>query len=463
MNNENFNNIDDQSNVTNIPVNDAPIDDIPMESSPIDESQLYDMPSGEFFEDSQSNINKSINNPTNVVDQYNQVSNEYIDDSEGISSYEDQIQNSEDIELYTQQPKNSDLPDNYNDEYVFNEDMNNYDNQYYDDNYVDYDDGYGNDYYDNQNMYGNNDTVAYNNSGYSNYGNNFDALNSGGYNNMNNNFTVAPSYAPPTNNMVNFSQQPVQPVQTVAVQPIPTVQIVTQPVVPTVQTVAVPPTTNELNSDGSIHPKTIGPEEFQRKVRASRRPFNFMLLVIYGLIIAVIGYFIHALWVEHNSYTFSKEQINLVQGYSYTEVIYEKGKLDLNSNYEWKSENDTIATVDGNGKISAKSVGTVNIVVKSKKTKKVKKIIVEVVNIKIQSLSISPKDKALKVGEAYSVYPSINGSTKYTLNFIWKSSNENVATVSGDGTITTKNPGTTVITVSIPNTKYKATMNIKVK
>ena len=290
--------------------------------------------------------------------------------------------------------------------------------------------------------------MAYNNSGYSSYGNNFDALNSGGYN-MNSNFTVAPSYAPPTNNMVNFNQQPVQ-----VVQPIPTIQVVP---------VAVQPTAGELISDGTNHPKTIGPDEFQRKVKASRRPVNFMLLGIYAIIIAVIGYFGYSLWLEKNAYTLSKDRMTIVLGHSYSEVIYERGKLDVNTNYEWKSENEEIATVDENGKISAKKEGTVTITVKSKKTKKVRKVMVEVANVQIKSFEITPKDKTLKVGEAYQIYPSVNGSAKYLVNVAWKSSNENVATISNEGIITTKTPGTTVITASIPNTKFKANMNIKVK
>lgn len=438
MNNEyNNNTIDTQTDGTDIPVNDTPVDDSAYDN------QSYDMPTGDFFEDSQSNINKSINNPTAVVDQYNQVSNGYIDDSEGISSYEDQIQNSQDISLYTQQAKTDDLPENYNDEYVFNEDMNNYNDQY------GYDDGYGyNDYYDNG-MYDNN-TVAYNNSGYSSYGNNFDTLNSGGYN-TNGNFTVAPSYAPPTNNMVNFNQPPIQ-----QVQPIP-VQIISAPV-------GIQPTAGELISDGTEHPKTIGPEEFERKVRRSKRPFNFMLLAVYGIIIAVIGYFGYNLWLEKNSYSLSKERMNLVQGYNYTEVIYEKGKLDLNTNYEWKSDNETVASVDEKGKIIGKSNGTATITVKSKKTKKAKKIIVEVVKLDLKTLVITPKEKVLFVGnDAFNIIPSINGSNKYTLNLDWKSSNENVASVSSEGIVTTKTKGTTIVTVSIPNTKLKASMKIIVK
>ena len=476
MNNEN-NNLETQSNITDIPANETSIDntqyDAPIDNNqydaPIDNNQYddqayetstdeanydYDMPNGDFFEDSQSNINKSINNPTAVVDQYNQVSNGYIDDSEGISSYEDQIQNSQDISLYTQQSKTTDSPENYDDEYVFNEDMNNYNNQYYDDAY---NDEYGYDQYYDDGMYDNN-TVAYNNSGYSSYGNDFNTLNSGGYN-TNGNFTVAPSYAPPTNNMVNFNQQPIQ--QIPSVQTIP-VQIVATPQV--VTALGVQPTAGELISDGTNHPKTIGPEEFERKVRRSKRPFNFMLLIVYAIIIAIIGYFGYNLWQEKNAYTLSKDRMNLISGYSYTEVVYEKGKMDLNTNYTWKSENETIATVDDSGRITAKSVGSTYIVVKSKKTKKVRKVMVEVVDLQIKSLEITPKEKILYVGnDAFTIIPSINGSSKYTVNLNWKSSNENVATVSSDGVVTTKTKGTTVITVTIPNTKFKATMTIVVR
>ena len=72
--------------------------------------------------------------------------------------------------------------------------------------------------------------------------------------------------------------------------------------------------------------------------------------------------------------------------------------MDLNTNYTWKSENETIATVDDPGRITAKSVGSTYIVVKSKKTKKVRKVMVEVVDLQIKSLEITPKEKVLYVG-----------------------------------------------------------------
>ena len=58
------------------------------------------------YDDSQTNLNKSINNHTDIVNNYNQVTNDYIDDTNAINTFEDQINSSQDLNIYTQQPNN---------------------------------------------------------------------------------------------------------------------------------------------------------------------------------------------------------------------------------------------------------------------------------------------------------------------------------------------------------------------
>ncbi len=485
-----------------------------MNANEIDPTSIFGVDSSDIGNDNiifdeQTNLNKSINNHTDVVGNYNQNNTTNIDDSEGISSYEEQISNGKDIEVYTQQPKQqNNMPDpqiddnnmyydnnGYNDFNINGFNNNNYDNNGYDNynngynnGYVDnygnggydnynngYNDGYADNYnnggYDNYNTgydnYNNgyNDGYVdnYNNGGYDNYNNGYDNYNNGyndgyvdnygngGYDNYNNGYSayntgaysdnsynnnefanpVAPTYGNQKNSSVSFNGN-------------------------------VLPNTNkeELFSDGSKHPKTIGPVEFEKKVKNSVRPFNFMLTGIYLIIIAVIGYFGYNLWLDKNSFTFSKDRMNLVLGYTYEEKVYVKGELDNNSNYEWQSEDTEIATVNSKGKITAKKEGTVNIIATSKKTKKKNTIIVKVINADIKQFTIKPNEKVVYIGNTYTVVPLINGQSSLTINYEWASSNTSVATVDENGVVTPVKSGNTTISVTIPGTKHKATISI---
>lgn len=116
----------------------------------------------------------------------------------------------------------------------------------------------------------------------------------------------------------------------------------------------------------------------------------------------------------------------------------------------WESSNTDVATVDNNGKITAKKEGTATITA----TSAVAGIspvscTVTVTEIHIQSIQISNTIDTLPLGKTHQLNTVVtpnNTTDDYTLN--WTSSDESVATVDSNGKITAKKAGPVTITVT---------------
>lgn len=451
------------------------------------------------YTNAQTNLNKSINNYTDIVGNYNQISNDIIDNSEGVSSFEDQLNNSQDIAVYTQQPKKSVEMPNINNNYTMdqsysygnngynpnemgytnnqnigntgyasydNTGYNNYQNINYNngfnDNYnMDYNNnGYINDNYNNypveqqynyeSNNYNPNGMGYINNPNIDNNGNSYNnSYNNTGYQNMNYNSGYNDNYSMGYNNTPNnngYLDTSYNTNHTGANN----YNNINDDI----------DTTGESTSLKTKHRKTIGTEAFDKKMKKNLRPFNFMLAIIYILIIGIIGYFGYQYWLTRNDFYFVKDKMNLAEGSSFQEKVYVKGNLENNKDYEWKSDNEGIITVDNDGKIVGKAEGTANIKVTNKKTKTTKTIIVKVINVEVKQLTTKDKEKVVYIGNSYTIVPLINGQSSLTIDLKWENSNDSVATVDNDGVVTPKKTGSTTVTISIPNTEFKTSVII---
>lgn len=123
--------------------------------------------------------------------------------------------------------------------------------------------------------------------------------------------------------------------------------------------------------------------------------------------------------------------------------------------YTWVSQDEGIASVDSNGKITAVSGGTVNVVVSDGNKKGVVIVRVKasgslpeapVENTGVASggsHELNREDMTLKVGESFQL--KVTGVTTATT---WSTTKSGVATVSGNGTVVGVAPGTSTVTVS---------------
>lgn len=107
----------------------------------------------------------------------------------------------------------------------------------------------------------------------------------------------------------------------------------------------------------------------------------------------------------------------------------------------WQSGNTAVATVDGNGLVTAKKTGSVRIGVRvpGKTSWSLCSLIVK--KTRPSAIVLSCSSASLLVGETLGVSATVKPLI-VSQNVIWQTSNKNVATVSPEGLITAKKVGT---------------------
>ena len=118
---------------------------------------------------------------------------------------------------------------------------------------------------------------------------------------------------------------------------------------------------------------------------------------------------------------------------------------------EWNSENLSVATVDDNGLVTAVAPGTA--IITATLDGKVDNCVITV-DVELESVTIENQDQPLELvkdqtGQLKTIINPENATIIPTA--IWKSDNENIATVDGNGLVTAIAPGTTKITVDYGN------------
>ena len=134
-----------------------------------------------------------------------------------------------------------------------------------------------------------------------------------------------------------------------------------------------------------------------------------------------------------------------------------------NKKCTWSSSNTSVATVDGNGKVTAKKAGTATITVTTANGKTAScNVTVQAVQAVPTSVSLNKTSLALEIGKSYTLTKTVSPSNAVT-SYTWSSSNTSVATVDKNGKVTAKASGTATITVKTSNGKTancKVTVNL---
>ncbi len=164
--------------------------------------------------------------------------------------------------------------------------------------------------------------------------------------------------------------------------------------------------------------------------------------------------------VEVTSWSFSKTQYSLNVGDTTTiSGTYSPSNANVGP-LTYTSSDDTIAEVDANGTITAKSIGTCDITAYSKTIKQYYHFTVTVsgkyaTTITGNNLSVAPSETK-KISVSYT--PSnANVGKKIT----YHSNNEEIAFVDNEGNVTGLREGTCQITLTLEN-EYKTTINVTV-
>ncbi|MCI8956983.1 MAG: hypothetical protein HFG29_08360 [Eubacterium sp.] len=144
-----------------------------------------------------------------------------------------------------------------------------------------------------------------------------------------------------------------------------------------------------------------------------------------------------------------------------TETIYPQ-----NTTYKslvWKSSDDSVATVDGNGVVRAVAPGTAKITVHSQKQPEIKSEYQIIVKVNVTKITLNKTVLNLQPGTAETlsavVYPSNATNKKYN----WISSNPNIADVEVNGRVVAFQEGTAIITAISEDGKYTAKCSVYIK
>ena len=165
-----------------------------------------------------------------------------------------------------------------------------------------------------------------------------------------------------------------------------------------------------------------------------------------------------------NSLTFSKTKQVLAMGTSTTLQLNPtiSPSTVQNSNLEWSSSNENIATVSTSGLVTGKKEGTVMITCRSidaawkEVTASCEVCVFSGNKLNISSVSFRSPTEALEYrndNRTLQLDPIISPSTIKKEYLTWSSSDEDVATVSSSGLVTGKEYGTATITCSAVNTQ----------
>ena len=128
---------------------------------------------------------------------------------------------------------------------------------------------------------------------------------------------------------------------------------------------------------------------------------------------------------------------------------------DVTNKVDWSSSNPSVATIDSNGNVAAKSLGTTTIqaILKDGAGNTVKTATQELKVARPQVLSISFENTTVQKTCADETYftqkPTIETQDDPEYTVSWKSSDQDVAIVSSTGEVTVKNTGETTITATI--------------
>jgi len=161
------------------------------------------------------------------------------------------------------------------------------------------------------------------------------------------------------------------------------------------------------------------------------------------------------------SISLNKTQLNLVIGNEETLTVKYDPEYAENKNVTWTSSDEKIATVE-NGKVKALKVGTAEIKAISVDGEKEAICKITVTSPPLEKIEFTKEKQTVYQGSKTTLKIKTTPENATLEEAIWKSSDENIATVN-NGIVTAKKIGTVTITVSTKDNKLTSTTEITIK
>ncbi|ALS37047.1 M6 family metalloprotease-like protein [Enterococcus rotai] len=133
-----------------------------------------------------------------------------------------------------------------------------------------------------------------------------------------------------------------------------------------------------------------------------------------------------------------------------------------NQKINWKSSDDSIASVSTTGIITAKSAGKAIITAMSEDGEKMATSTITVPSVPVSSINVTPENVELGIGGKQKLESKIIPENATNKKVTWTSLNKEIVTVSSDGEITGKKAGNTTITATTDNGEKQAKVAVTV-
>ena len=167
--------------------------------------------------------------------------------------------------------------------------------------------------------------------------------------------------------------------------------------------------------------------------------------------------------VPVQSVSLNKKETSIQLGKSEKLVATINPSNATNTKLNWSSSQANVASVDDQGNVTAKSVGTTVVKVISEDGQKEARCTVTVTGIPVESVSLNKTETSIQLGKSEKLVATINPSNATNTKLNWSSSQANVASVDDQGNVTAKSVGTTVIKVISEDGQKEASCSVTVE
>ena len=152
--------------------------------------------------------------------------------------------------------------------------------------------------------------------------------------------------------------------------------------------------------------------------------------------------------------------LELIAGKEATLTATVKPDDATNKTVTWSSNNETVATVDNNGKVTAKAAGEATITAKAGDKTATCTVTVTKADVAVESVTLDQSSLELIAGKEATLTATVKPDNATNRTVAWESNATNVATVDNNGKVTAKAAGEAIITAKVGD--KQATCNVKV-
>ena len=152
--------------------------------------------------------------------------------------------------------------------------------------------------------------------------------------------------------------------------------------------------------------------------------------------------------------------LELIAGKEATLTATVKPDDATNKTVTWSSNNETVATVDNNGKVTAKAAGEAIITAKVGDKQVTCNVKVTAAEVAVESVTLDQSSLELIAGKEATLTATVKPDNATNRTVAWESNATNVATVDNNGKVTAKAAGEAIITAKVGD--KQATCNVKV-